>query len=96
MTYLSVCSGIEAATVAWAPLGFKPVGVAEIEPFTCDLLKQKYPNVKNYGDMTEYESWTGIEAIDILVGGTPCQSFRRNKRRSRTPHVFLSGNCGKI
>lgn len=42
MTYLSVCSGIEAATVAWAPLGFKPIGFAEIEPFPCELLKQKY------------------------------------------------------
>lgn len=50
MTYLSVCSGIEAATVAWEPLGF-----AEIEPFPYELLKQKYPNVKNYGDITQYE-----------------------------------------
>ena len=74
MTYLSVCSGIEAATVAWEPLGFTPVGFAEIEPFPCKLLKQKYPNVKNYGDITQYEKWdTG--QFDILVGGTPCQSF---------------------
>lgn len=74
MTYLSVCSGIEAVTVAWEPLGFTPVGFAEIEPFPCELLKQKYPNVKNYGDITQYEKWkTG--QFDILVGGTPCQSF---------------------
>ncbi len=74
MTYLSVCSGIEAATVAWEPLGFKPIGFAEIEPFPCELLKQKYPNIKNYGDITQYEKWN-IGQFDILVGGTPCQSF---------------------
>ncbi|MGI5065556.1 DNA cytosine methyltransferase [Treponema putidum] len=74
MTYLSVCSGIEAATVAWEPLGFKPIGFAEIEPFPCELLKQKYPNIKNYGDITQYENWN-IGQFDILVGGTPCQSF---------------------
>ena len=74
MTYLSVCSGIEAVTVAWKPLGFTPVGFAEIEPFPCELLKQKYPNVKNYGDVTQYEKWNAGQ-FDILVGGTPCQSF---------------------
>ena len=74
MTYLSICSGIEAVTVAWKPLGFTPVGFAEIEPFPCELLKQKYPNVKNYGDITQYEKWNAGQ-FDILVGGTPCQSF---------------------
>lgn len=74
MTYLSVCSGIEAVSVAWEPLGFTPVGFAEIEPFPCELLKQKYPAVKNYGDITQYEKWN-IEQFDILAGGTPCQSF---------------------
>lgn len=57
MTYLSVCSGIEAATVAWEPLGFTPIGFSEIEPFPCALLQQKYPTVKNYGDITHYEKW---------------------------------------
>ena len=74
MTYLSVCSGIEAASIAWEPLGFTPVGFAEIEPFPCELLKQKYPAVKNYGDITQYEKWNAGQ-FDILVGGTPCQSF---------------------
>lgn len=73
MTYLSVCSGIEAATVAWESLGSKPVGFAEIEPFPCELLKQKYPDVKNYGDITKYKEWNYDG--NILVGGTPCQSF---------------------
>ena len=74
MTYLSVCSGIEAASVAWEPLGWKAIGFSEIEPFPCELLKQKFPNVKNYGDMTKYENWD-IGQFDVLVGGTPCQSF---------------------
>ena len=74
MTYLSVCSGIEAASVAWEPLGFKPVGFAEIEKFPCELLRQKHPAVKNYGDITQYEKWNAGQ-YDILVGGTPCQSF---------------------
>ena len=86
MTYLSVCSGIEAATVAWDPLGFKPVGFAEIEPFPCELLKQKYPNVKNYGDITKYEKWN-IGQFDILVGGTPCQSFSIAGKRGGTDDI---------
>ncbi|UTY30504.1 DNA cytosine methyltransferase [Treponema putidum] len=86
MTYLSVCSGIEAATVAWAPLGFKPIGFAEIEPFPCELLKQKYPNVKNYGDITQYEKWN-IGQFDILVGGTPCQSFSIAGKRGGTDDI---------
>ena len=83
MTYLSVCSGIEAASVAWEPLGFKPIGFAEIEPFPCELLKQKYPAVKNYGDITQYEKWN-IGQFDILAGGTPCQSFSIAGKRGGT------------
>ena len=86
MTYLSVCSGIEAATVAWEPLGFKPIGFAEIEPFPCELLKQKYPNVKNYGDITQYEKWD-IKQFGVLVGGTPCQSFSIAGKRDGTDDV---------
>ena len=83
MTYLSVCSGIETVSVAWEPLGFTPVGFAEIEPFPCELLKQKYPAVKNYGDITQYEKWN-IEQFDILAGGTPCQSFSIAGKRGGT------------
>ncbi|CAB4202911.1 Dcm Site-specific DNA methylase [uncultured Caudovirales phage] len=76
MRYLSVCSGMEAASVAWHPLGWKPVGFSEIEPFPCAILKHRFPNVPNYGSLTEYKQWP-LEpgAIDLLVGGTPCQSF---------------------
>jgi len=74
MNYLSVCSGIEAASVAWKELGWEAVGFSEIEPFPCAVLEHRFPNVKNYGDMTGYEKWE-IGTIDLLVGGTPCQSF---------------------
>jgi DNA (cytosine-5)-methyltransferase 1 len=69
--YLSVCSGIEAATVAWHRLGWCPVGFAEIEEFPSAVLAHHYPDVPNYGDFTKI----GAPAIDLLVGGTPCQSF---------------------
>lgn len=76
MRYLSVCSGMEAASVAWHPLGWEPVGFSEIEPFPCAILKHRFPNTPNYGSLTEYQSWP-LEpgSIDLLVGGCPCQSF---------------------
>jgi DNA (cytosine-5)-methyltransferase 1 len=74
MRYGSVCSGIEAATVAWHPLGWEAAWYSEIEPFPCAVLKHHYPAVPNYGDMTKYEEWPD-EPINLLVGGTPCQSF---------------------
>jgi DNA (cytosine-5)-methyltransferase 1 len=75
MRYLSVCSGIEAATVAWHPLGWQPVAFSEIEKFPSQVLAHHYPDVPNVGDMTKYKEWNLNESIDILVGGTPCQSF---------------------
>jgi DNA (cytosine-5)-methyltransferase 1 len=74
MRYGSVCSGIEAATVAWHPLGWKPVFFSEIEAFPSAVLKHHYPHVPNLGDMTKFQEWPD-EPIDLLVGGTPCQSF---------------------
>jgi DNA (cytosine-5)-methyltransferase 1 len=73
MTFGSVCSGIEAASEAWIPLGWTPRFVSEVEAFCCSLLKQKHPKVKNYGDFTTIGSDAG--PIDVLVGGTPCQDF---------------------
>jgi DNA (cytosine-5)-methyltransferase 1 len=76
MRYLSVCSGIEAASVAWESLGWTPVGFSEIEPFPCKVLQHHYPDVKNYGDMTKYKEWDiNGDSVDLLVGGTPCQAF---------------------
>ena len=74
MKYGSVCSGIEAATMAWHVMGWEPAFFSEIEPFPCSVLQHHYPNVPNLGDMTKYEEWPD-DAIDLLVGGTPCQSF---------------------
>ena len=76
MNYLSVCSGVEAATVAWHPLGWNAVGYAEIEPFPSAVLAHHYPTVTNFGDMTKYKEWDiGTNRLDLLVGGTPCQAF---------------------
>ena len=75
MNYLSVCSGIEAATVAWHHMGWKPVGFSEIEKFPSQVLAHHYPKVTNFGDMTKYKEWKLDEPVGLLVGGTPCQSF---------------------
>jgi len=75
INYLSVCSGIEAFSCAVESKGWKPVGFSEIEPFPSKLLEEKYPDVTNFGDMTNYETWSIDGTVDILVGGTPCQSF---------------------
>ena len=74
MRFLSVCSGIEAASVAWSPLGWKAVAFSEIEPFPCAVLAHHYPDTPNWGDMTKYKEWPDVP-IDLLCGGTPCQSF---------------------
>jgi len=74
MNYGSVCSGVEAATVAWHPLGWEPQWFSEIEKFPSAVLAHHYPNVPNLGDMTEFKEWPD-DPIDLLVGGTPCQSF---------------------
>ena len=74
MRYLSVCAGIEAATVAWHQLGWTPVAFSEIDPFPCAVLAHHYPSVPNWGDLTRYQDWPDA-ALDLLVGGTPCQSF---------------------
>ena len=75
MKYLSVCSGVEAASVAWHSLGWQPVAFSEIEPFPSAVLAHHYKDVPNLGDMTKFKDWKLNESIDILVGGTPCQSF---------------------
>lgn len=74
----SVCSGIEAASVAWRPLGFKFEWFSEIGAFPSELLKHKYPFIENVGDMTKIPSKIKngeIIAPDIVCGGTPCQAY---------------------
>jgi DNA-cytosine methyltransferase len=77
MKYGSVCSGIEAASVAWHNLGWEPQWFSEIEQFPSDVLKHRFPTVPNLGDMTTINQnpIADERPIDLLVGGTPCQSF---------------------
>lgn len=78
LTYGSVCSGIEAASVAWEPLNMKPEWFSEIEPFPCAVLSHHWPEIKNLGDMTTITDKlkaNEVVAPDVLVGGTPCQAF---------------------
>lgn len=84
ITYGSVCSGIEAATVAWHPLGWNAAWFSEIEPFPCAVLAHHWPAVQNVGDMTQIATCIqsgDILAPDILVGGTPCQAFSLSGKR---------------
>ncbi|HBZ3644232.1 phage N-6-adenine-methyltransferase [Klebsiella pneumoniae] len=78
MIYGSICSGIEAATVAWEPLGWKAAWFSEIEAFPSAVLAERWPEVVNLGDMTKIAAAvrTGeVQAPDVMVGGTPCQAF---------------------
>lgn len=78
MRYVSLFSGIEAASCAWDGLGFEPVAFSEIEPFPCAVLRERYPGVPNLGDVTQID-WEEVAerhgAVDLVVGGSPCQSF---------------------
>jgi DNA (cytosine-5)-methyltransferase 1 len=78
MKYLSLFSGIEAASVAWEPLGWEPMAFAEIEPFPCAVLAERFPYVPNLGDVSKIDWSAFVEEHgrpDVLIGGSPCQSF---------------------
>lgn len=80
MRYLSVCSGIEAATVAWREFGWTPLAFSEIDPFPRAVLRHHYPGVPLFGDFTAIRNnhlrrLCRDPAVDVLIGGTPCQSF---------------------
>lgn len=78
MRYLSLFSGIEAASVAWGPLGWEPAAFAEIDPFPCAVLEERYPGVQNLGDVSGVDWRKFVKRRgkpDVLVGGSPCQSF---------------------
>jgi DNA (cytosine-5)-methyltransferase 1 len=78
MRYVSLFSGIEAATVAFEPLGWEPLAFCEVDPFPCAVLAERFPNVPNLGDVKEVD-WRAFVrehgAVDVVVGGSPCQSF---------------------
>ena len=77
MKYISICSGIEAASTAWHGLGWTPLAFSEIEPFPSAVLAHHYPTVPNLGDMSKYREWPKelLAECDLLVGGSPCQAF---------------------
>ena len=75
MKYVSLFSGIEAATVAWEPLGWEPVCFAEFDEFPSAVLAERYPEVPNVGDVTKANWKKYRNKVDLVVGGSPCQSF---------------------
>lgn len=84
MRYLSLFSGMEAAHLAWTPLGWECVGVAEIEPAACHLLRHRLPDVPNLGSVTDItdEQLVGLGHIDVVIGGSPCQDLSVAGRRA--------------
>lgn len=97
MRYGSVCSGIEAASIAWESLGWQPAWFAEIEAFPSAVLANHWPHVTNLGDMTGIAAAVragDVEAPDVLVGGTPCQAFSiaglRNSLADKRGQLTLS------
>lgn len=78
MRYISLFSGVEAASVAWEPLGWEPVCFCEVDEFPSAVLAHRFPDVPNLGDVTKID-WSEVHArfgaVDVLVGGSPCQSF---------------------
>lgn len=76
MRYVSIFSGVEAATLAWEPLGWEPLAFCEIDDFPSAVLAERWPNVPNLGDITKVDWKKEIHgAVDLVVGGSPCQSF---------------------
>lgn len=81
MKYVSLFSGIEAASVAWRPLGWEPVALSEIEPFPCAVLAERFPDVPNLGDIIKIDWSDYAGKVDLVVGGSPCQAFSVAGRR---------------
>lgn len=101
MRYLSLFSGIEAATVAWGPLGWKPVAFAEFEDFPKAVLAHHYPEIPDLGDVTKIteEQIKALGPIDLVVGGSPCQDLsiagKRAGLRNEDGSVTRSGLFGE-
>lgn len=82
LRFLSVCSGIEATSVAWTQSCWVPVAFSEIEPFACAVLANHYPRIPNIGDITLINGKNYCGTVDLIVGGTPCQDFSVTGKRA--------------
>lgn len=82
MRFMTVCSGVEAVSLAWEPLGFTPVAFSEIEAFPKAVLAHRWPHVPDLGDLTKIDGKAWKEKTDILWGSTPCQAFSLAGRRA--------------
>ena len=75
MKYGSLFSGIEAASLAFEPLGWEPMWFSEIDSFCCKVLKKRQPEIKNLGDVNNYNFENLADKVDLIIGGSPCPSF---------------------
>ena len=75
MNYISLFSGIEVASCAWEDLDLSPVLFSEIDPYPASVLKYYYPSIPNVGDITKVDWSEYSNKIDLIMGGSPCQSF---------------------
>jgi DNA (cytosine-5)-methyltransferase 1 len=82
MRYMTVCSGVDAVSLAWEPLGMTPVAFSEIEEFPKAVLAHRWPHVPDLGDLTKIEGKDWAGKVDILWGSTPCQAFSLSGRRA--------------
>ncbi len=97
MRFGTLWSGIEAPVAAWSPLGWEHCFSAEVDPFCCALLAEKYPEVRNYGDVTRIDG-RGLPAVDVLIFGSPCQSFSVAGRRAGLddPRGIVAFECLRV
>jgi|SRR3990172_3225819 len=98
MRYLSLFSGIEAASQAWMPLGWKCVGVAEILPYQSSVIKHHFPEVKNFGDVTKItdEDIKSLGKIDVVIFGSPCQDMSIAGKRQGLDTIKDDSNHSSI
>lgn len=87
--YISLFSGIEAATVAWQPLGWEPIAYAEVEPFPKAMLKQHYPNVPDLGDVTKVDWSTASTSAPMEIFGTPGHDRPAHATQGMTPKQYF-------